>query len=359
MRRWWLLGLALLCSACVAPAPAPRETRGPVFAGERGAEALCVVEEMPNYLLHLTALAGLPYRSTYADRFGHTVDAESAQILNLHAPMLQWGQGVTGDLAPFFVLLPAYLPMEDEYELFEYLRAVDEAMRSRDYSLLRDPYYDAHEELRQWLFDYEGFFRSRAAVYDDFLRAIRQLVFVYEHSFQDYHEKVWSEVELDLDLAADDLNGELWSLELIDSLESMTGVRLRADRYEIVLTTAPGGTGVTGLGYARSLMTVSEDRDHMLGLIVHEVAMHLLVGLFREAEARDVASGELDWTTYAAYAGLAQHYTRLILPGFETQIENDVAIFAGIYRQLQDQEPKAGARRLMERALREFREGKW
>ena len=351
-------GLLLLLAAGCAP-QAARPPGGPVFAGEAEAEAVCVVEPVPNYLLHLTAVAGLPWPNPYAEVWGHTVDVEAAHVLQLHAPSLQWGQGVTGDLAPFFVLLPAYLPLESEHELFEYLHALDQAMRNRDYRELRDPYHDAHERLKSWLFDFEGFFYSRAEVYEGYLRAIRQLVSVYERSYPSWYDRVWPEVEDDLEPIADHLNGELWSLDLIGTWERKTGVRFRGDRYEIVLTSAPGGRGVTGLGYARSLLTPIGDRGHMLGLIVHEVGMHMLLDLFREAEARDLASGELDWTTYAAYAGLAQHYTRQIVPGFETEIENDVEIFAGIYRQLQDDEPRAGARRLMDRALTEYRAGKW
>ena len=357
MGRWSLLALLLLASGCGAPATRP--SGGPVFAGEGEAEAVCVVEAIPNYLLHLTAVAGLPWPNPYAEAWGHTVDVESAHVLQLHAPALQWGQGVTGDLAPFFVLLPAYLPLESEYELYEYLQALDQAMRNRDYRELRDPYHGAHERLKGWLFDFEGFFYSRAEVYEGYLRAIRQLVAVYERSFPAWYDQAWPEVEDQLEPIADHLNGKLWSLDLIGTWERKTGVRFRGDRYEIVLTAAPGGGGVTGLGYARSLLTPIADPDHMLGLIVHEVGMHMLLDLFREAEARDLASGELDWTTYAAYAGLAQHYTRQIVPGFETELENDVEIFAGIYRQLQDEEPRAGARRLMDRALTEHRAGKW
>ena len=358
MKRWLVIAPLLLLAPGCAP-PAARPPGGPVFAGEGEAEAVCVVEEIPNYLLHLTALAGLPYPTPYAEAYGHTVDVEAARILQLHAASLQWGQGVTGDLAPFFVLLPAYLPLEGEHELFEYLHALDLAMRNGDYRHLRDLYPDAHARLGSWLFDFEGFFYSRAQLYEGYLRAIRQLVSVYEHSFQAWHEQAWPEVELELELIADHLNGELWSLDLIDAWEEQTGMGFRGDRYEVVLTAAPGGSGLTGLGYARSLLTPIRDRDHMLGLIVHEVGMHLLLELFREAETRDLASGELDWTTYAAYAGLAQYYTRQIVPGFETEIENDVETFAGIYRQLQDEEPGAGARRLMDRALSEYRADKW
>ena len=258
MKRWLLIAPLLLAPACAPPAARP--PGGPVFAGESEAEAVCVVEEIPNYLLHLTALAGLPWPNPYAEAYGHTVDAEAAHVLQLHAPALQWGQGITGDLAPFFVLLPAYLPLEGEHELFGYLQALDLAMRDGDYRHVRDPYHDAHARLGSWLFDFEGFFYSRAEVYEGYLRAIRQLVSVYEHSFQAYHEQVWPEVEDELELIADGLNGELWSLDLIDTWEEMTQVRFRGDRYEVVLAAAPGGTGVTGLGYARSLVTPAGDR---------------------------------------------------------------------------------------------------
>ena len=204
MKRWSLLApLLLLAAGCAAPAARP--SGGPVFAGEGEAEAVCVVEAVPNYLLHLTAVAGLPWPNPYAEAWGHTVDPESAHVLQLHAPALQWGQGVTGDLAPFFVLLPAYLPLKSEHELFEYLQALDQAMRNRDYRELRDPYHRAHERLKDWLFDFEGFFYSRAEVYEGYLRAIRQLVSVYERSYPAWHDRVWPEVEDDLEPIADHL----------------------------------------------------------------------------------------------------------------------------------------------------------
>jgi hypothetical protein len=360
-RVLFLLGWALALTLARCATPAGRSPGGvpPAFAGVREKEVVCVVERLPNYITHLTAIAGLPWRTPYADAYGHTVDAESHQILLRHAPLLQWGHGVTGDLAPFFVLLPSYLPLSDEFDLFEYMRAVDGAMGSRSYDAIGDLYPREQARLAWWLFDYEGFFYSRADVYETYLRAVRQLVHVYEYNYQAWYEEVWNDVELDLDLVADELNSDLWSLELLETWERMTGQRFRGDRYEVVLTAAPAGTGITSLGYHRSLLSTDMDRERMLGLIVNEVGTHLLVDLFRDLSGRDLVEGEQDWTTYAAFAGLTAHYTRQILPEFETEIENDVEIFVGIYRQLADAEPQAGARRLLQRALTEHRDGRW
>ena len=347
--RWVIV---LILAGCAAPATRPHSGGvPPAFAVERDKDVVCVVEKLPNYLAHLTAVAGLPWRTKYADTWGHTVDLESHQILQRHAPMLQWGYGVTGDLAPFFVLLPAYLPLSDEFDLSEYLRALDEAMRRRRYDPIRDLYPKEQARLSWWLFDFEGFFYSRSQVYETYLRAVRQLVHVFEHNYQAWEEDVWRNVEQDLDLTADEMNGRLWSLDLLDAWEDLTGERFRGRRYEVLLTAAPAGTGITSIGYHRSLLSADMDLERMLGLIVHEVGTHLLVGLYQEMSNRDLAAGEMDWTTYAAYAGLTAYYTRLILPEFETEIENDVEVFVGIYRQLADVEPEAGARRLMERAL--------
>lgn len=351
--------LALLLAGCVAPASRSQEGVPPAFADQREKEVVCVVERMPNYITHLTAVAGLPWRTLYADDYGHTVDTEGHQILLRNAPLLQWGHGVTGDLAPFFVLLPCYLPLSDEFDLFEYMRAVDVAMGSRSYDAIGDLYPREQTRLAWWLFDFEGFFYSRADVYETYLRAVRQLVHVYEYNFQAWEEQVWNDVELDLDLVAAELNGDLWSLDLLNTWERLTGQRFRGDRYEVVLTAAPAGTGITSLGYHRSLLSTDMDRERMLGLIVNEVGTHLLVDLFRDMSNRDLVEGEHDWMTYAAFAGLTAYYTRQILPEFETEIENDVEIFVGIYRQLADEEPRAGARRLMQRALAEHRDGRW
>lgn len=353
------LSLAMLLSACVAPAGRSHNGLPPAFAKRRDKEVLCVVEPMPNYITHLTAVAGLPWPSSYADAYGHTIDLESHQILARHAPMLQWGHGTTGDLAPFFVLLPAYLPLDDEFDLFEYMRAVDQAMGARRYDVIGSLYPREHDRLAWWLFDFEGFFYSRSDVYQTYLRAVRQLVHVYEHNYEAWDEHVWHDVELDLDVAAAELNGDLWALDLLPTWERLTKERFRSQRYEIVLTAPPAGSGITSLGYHRSMLSVGVDRERMLGLIVHEVGTHLLVDVYRDMLDQDLSEGELDWATSAAYAGLTTHYARQIMPQFETDIENDVEIFAGIYRQLADEEPNAGARRLMQRALDEHRSGRW
>jgi hypothetical protein len=351
--------LAMAIAACAPTAHGPASGTRPSFPGERNKEVVCVVERMPNYITHLTAVAGLPWHTSYAELYGHTVDLESYEILQLHRPMLEWGHGYTGDLAPFFVLLPAFLPLSDEFDLFEYMRALDSAMDSRNYSAIAELYPQQQARLAWWLFDFEGFFYSRSEVYETYLRAVRQLVHVFEHNYQSWDENVWHHVELDLDIAADELNGELWALDLLNSWESLTGQRFKGQRYEIVLTAAPAGTGITSLGYRRSMMLADMDAEQMLGLIVHEVGTHLLVDLFREMLDRDLTKGETDWTTSAAYAGLTTFYARQIMPQFETEIENDVEIFVGIYRQLADEDPSADARLLMERALAERRSSTW
>jgi hypothetical protein len=358
------LSLAAACAlivavACAPTAQGPARGARPSFSGERDKEVVCVVERMPNYITHLTAVAGLPWHTSYAERYGHTVDLESHEILQLHRPMLEWGHGYTGDLAPFFVLLPAFLPLSDEFDLFEYMRALDSSMNSRNYSAVADLYPQAQARLAWWLFDFEGFFYSRSEVYETYLRAVRQLVHVFEHNYQAWDENVWHHVELDLDLAADELNGELWALDLLNSWESLTGQRFKGERYEIVLTAAPAGTGITSLGYRRSMLSANMDPEQMLRLIVHEVGTHLLVDLYRQMLDRDLTSGEADWATSAAYAGLTAYYSRQIMPEFETEIENDVEIFVGIYRQLADEDPSADARLLMERALAERRSATW
>lgn len=356
--------VSLTClAALIACAPHADSRRGglpPSMTQDQRKEVVCVVEPLPNYITHLTALSGLPWRTAYADLYGHTVDVEGHQILLRHAPLLQWGLGITGDLAPFFVLLPAYLPLSDEFDLFEYMRAVDEAMRGRDYDPIARLYPRAQARLSRWMFDFEGFFHSRSDVYEMHLRAVRQLVHVYEHSFQSWDEDVWHQTELELDLAADELNGDLWSLDLLRTWEQLTGERFKGDRFEVALTTAPAGTGITGLAYDRSLLsTWQTDQEQMLGLIVHEVGTHLLIDLYREMSDRELSAGNADWATWAAYAGLTAHYTRQIMPEFETEIENDVEIFAGVYRQLADEEPAADARRLMQQALDGHRAGRW
>ena len=83
-----LAPLALLLAGCVAPASRSQEGVPPAFADQREKEVVCVVERMPNYITHLTAVAGLPGRTLYADDYGHTVDTEGHQILLRNAPLL-------------------------------------------------------------------------------------------------------------------------------------------------------------------------------------------------------------------------------------------------------------------------------
>jgi hypothetical protein len=354
---------AALLSAAVLAGCVPASQSGgvpPAFARRGDKEVVCIVEPMPNYLTHLTAVAGVPWPTAYADLQGQTVDVESHHILRTHATLLQWGREYTGDLAPFFVLLPAYLPLDDRFDLFEYLQALDEAMKDGSYEPLARLHPGAQSRLRLWLFDFRGFFESRAGDYRTYLRSVRQLIRVYETNYQAWDEEVWRDAQARLDVVAAELNGDIWSLDLLSRWEDLTGERYRGTRFDVVLSEAPTGTGITGLGYHRSLLsTWDTDRERMLGLIVHEVGTHVLIDLFKEISARQLAAGQPEWKTHAAFAGLTAHYTRQILPHFETDIENEVEIFAGLYRQIADEEPRAGARRLVTRALADYRPATW
>ncbi|MEE2658174.1 MAG: hypothetical protein VX733_06690 [Candidatus Latescibacterota bacterium] len=317
----------------------------------------CAPELMPNYLFHLTALAGVLHSASYESNYVASVERSDLNELRASLPLINWGYDYTGDLAPFFVFLPAYLELEDDFELQEYFDLFELSVRRSNYAPLRNRFANAHDRLDLWLFDYEGFFYGRADLFREFLPRIQRMSDIFERNFASYAQEIWPQLESELELIADEVNGQLWSLDLIQQWEALSGVHFQAPSFDVVITAAPSGPRPHRLGYARSLITAERNIERMVHLLNHEVGAHLLYELYDRQLRADAEAGSLDWENWAAYEGLVQFYGRQIMPGFEMDVDNEVERFHGYYQQIFDAAPRADAAWMLQRALRIHRDG--
>jgi hypothetical protein len=361
-----MIGLGLLlCAACAPPSVRPgtgdrsidgRSTGDAASTGRRPQkEIVCVAEPMANYVVHLTTLGGLPWPTPYGDLMRPTVPAQSLSRLQQAAPALAWDRQHTGELAPYFVFLPAYLRLQDEFELEQYFISFESAIRRDAYAAFRRGNAEGHDRVSTWLFDLEGFFYERLDLYHNSFTFIRELGRLYVAHYRDYEEELWPDIERDLEVAADQIESQAWSVDLIASWEAMTQESYDGRHFVVSLVAAPMSISATGLSYGETLLAIEEDEEMMARTVSFEFGRHLLIDVFDEAVSDASGTANLDWAVFAAYQGLTEFYNRRMFPGYRAEIDNDVERFAAVFGQLSDQRPEATARELMKQGLIAFR----
>ncbi|MDP6981541.1 MAG: hypothetical protein QGG05_00485, partial [Candidatus Latescibacteria bacterium] len=143
--------------------------------------------------------------------------------------------------------------------------------------------------------------------------------------------------------------------DVVITWEGLTKEQYDGRVFVVSLIAAPTSIPATGLSYGETLLAVEEDVEAMTRTVSFEFGRHLLVDVFNETVTEAAGTGGLDWTLFAAYQGLTEHYNRLIFPGYRSEIDNDVERFVAVFRQLHDQRPEATARQLMRQGLVAFR----
>lgn len=348
--------VAIWLSACYSLGQTPRSASDARRARSAAAkEIVFSVEPMANYAIHMTSLAGLPWSTPYGDLMMSSVPGPDLTRLRQASAALAWDREYTGELAPFFVFLPAYLRMQDEYELEQYFISFENAIRREAYAAFRQGRADGHDRMANWLFDLEGFFYERLDFYHTGFTFVRELGRVYVAHYRDYEDRIWPDVERDLEDVAARIESQTWSVDLIATWEAATGEVYDGRRFVVSLVAAPTSIAATGLSYGETLLSVNDDMEELTRTVSFEFGRHLLIDVFNEAIDEASSDGNLDWTFFAAYQGLTEHYNRRIFPGYRSEIDNDVERFAAVFHQLHDQRPEATARQLMRQGLVAFR----
>ena len=354
--RLLLGGIVMALAACYSVGHPPRTGPAEQLAGSGPQkEIVFLVEPMANFAIHITSVAGLPWPTAYGDLMMSSVSPQNLGRLRQAAPALAWNREHTGELTPYFVFLPAYLRMQDEFELEQYFIGFENAIRRGAYAAFRQGHADGHDRMANWLFDLEGFFEERIDFYQTGFTFIRELGRLYVGQYRDYEERIWPDVERDLEDVASEIESQTWSVDLIATWESFTGERYDGRRFVVSLVAAPMAIPTTGLSYGETLLSVQDDPDEMTRAVSLEFGRHLLIEVFNGAVSEASGTDRLDWTLFAAHQALTEHYNRRIFPGYRSQIDNDVERFAAVFQQLHDQRPEATARQLMRQGLVAFR----
>ncbi|MEC8992423.1 MAG: hypothetical protein VX656_14360 [Candidatus Latescibacterota bacterium] len=357
--RLGVIGLLLCACASGSYTSVSRSAATSARSSQTGAtdstEIICVAEPMANYVIHLTSLAGLPWPTTYADLMRPTQSARNLSRLRQAAAALAWDRDYTGELTPYFVFLPAYLRLQNEFDLEQYFIGFENAIQRDEYAAFRGAHADGHDRLANWLFDLEVFFYERLDFYHNGFTFIRELGRLYVGAYRDYEDDLWPDIERDLEEVGDQIESLTWSSDVVITWEGLTKEQYDGRVFVVSLIAAPTSIPATGLSYGETLLAVEEDVEAMTRTVSFEFGRHLLVDVFNETVTEAAGTGGLDWTLFAAYQGLTEHYNRLIFPGYRSEIDNDVERFVAVFRQLHDQRPEATARQLMRQGLIAFR----
>lgn len=318
-------------------------------------QIMAVMDEGPNYVFHLAALACAGFRSDYADAYAGSVSSEDLEVLRKHSGRIDFGfgSGRGGDLAALLVFHPAYLDLDSARAFEEFFALLDEGLLTGDCRGFLDRYSVAHAKLADWTFHVDAGWLAKHAASRD---AIRELGVVYVRSFGTYHDEVWPLEAPKMAGVAARLNEHFRDKDIIGKWEDVTRRTFKYPGYRIILCSAlKNGPTANSLGYEKNTFYYGDDFGWMVDFISHEVGTHILM----EVNKALMASEEYEeYLVYRAYENLARFYNSKVLGkdrlyGMSPQHHCDE--FRAAYSEIADREPGMTPERLLRQGVDLFR----
>jgi hypothetical protein len=317
-----------------------------------------VVEEGPNYIFHLMAVARNGFNSDYAETYKDAVPSDDIAFLTQKRELLSFGAGSGGELVDIIIFLPSYFNLETEDSLRDYFRLLESALDSGDFRLFFQKYGSHLEKLKLWLFFEEEFYgkwQEYLISKNKFRQDIAQIRSLVLRNHSVYDKRVWPVEREKLIVIAREINDYFGSDDYISRWETLTGETFKFNEYQIVLCSAiKNGPNADSLGYDRVVFYHDNPFDKTVQFICHEIGTHILISLLREIYNRDKFDPAL---VYAAFETLAMYYNTIVLrkdnlaynlPDFHEKE------FLSIYRDLCHKNPRIGPRDLLINGIEAF-----
>lgn len=266
-----------------------------------------VVEQGPNYVFHLMAVAGIGFVNAYGAKYRDTVLPSDREFLRQNGQLVDFLNGRTGPLSYPLVFLLGYLNCDSVQLLSEYFELLDRCLAGDDALFTR--YRAEIAAQSQWLFAIDGDWLRQALT--SHAEVLRDFGAVFARNFSAYAQNVWSAELPVLQAVADRLNERLDRADTIVGWERLTGLTFRFPEYRIVLCGAmENGPQANSLGYEKNTFWHGSDFEWMVRFISHETGTHLLINEQRAV----VESGRYQAdVVYRAYENLCRFYNSRLL----------------------------------------------
>ena len=268
-----------------------------------------------NYILHIYAVAGIGFNSSYQQQYSYSVNSSDIAALKEHQSLLAFSNGRSGGFAFLCFFLPSYLELNNENEFREYYSLLTGGLRSNDYSKLferfpvdtDDPFIGPNMQ----------FFNLPDSVWDKEIRPYIGQFLTVAGVFMDnidiYEEEIWPEVKDTLGRRAKHLNKLFTGKKITASWEKLIGLKFN-ERYRIFLCySSDKGPDANSLSYDKNVFFYNSPDNRMVDFISHEVGTHLLFPYFDSlASVQKVAARNFSGY-YSAVESLAMFYNTRVL----------------------------------------------
>jgi hypothetical protein len=308
-----------------------------------------VVRCMPNYILHVMAVARINFDSEYASRYADTLETADLDTLEKHRDLLlTFGRGKHESIADVIIGFPIAFRLDDLTSLEEYFSVLISGLEKSDMTDFSRRFDQGLSDFHRWL----PFDVNDLVWFVRHLDAIRETAGVILHNFSQYEESIWPEERQELEAVAGRVNKALGKRDYIGEWETITDLRFKSDHYDILLCSAiEGGPNANSIGYDQVIFFHRTPFDKLIQFISHEIGTHLLIDIYSDL----TSTGQFDRATvFAAYECLAKHYNSRILAGKDLVYELTglpEEKYLPVYAQLQGANPNIKAPELLRVAL--------
>ena len=308
-----------------------------------------VVDFYPNYAGHLLGVAEIGYQSNYADTYYQSVNRKDLRYLRSNAELLKWELGDEGPLTSVFISFPGYINPETKEELAEYLQDLNSAVAQKSFDDFYEKYHVYIKDLDQWC----GF--SVSDYIYDYEEEIQTLSGIFMDNFSAFKNWVWPIESKEMQVIANSMNYQLGKLDLISRWEDLTGLKYKATKYEVALSTgmANGPTG-KALGYEKEWCYFGENKNALVSRICQDAGRRILFNVCCHSynEYNPLLCFEV-------YEALNEYMTEIILDEADLkyrsgQLSNSQSNLFAIFDSIRNSSPEITASNLFAIALDDY-----
>lgn len=264
---------------------------------------------IPNFLWHMLAMGKVGYNSEYTEKFHSTIANRAYELLDQHRALLKFGEGEGGELAAFFTMFPAFLPLSTREDLAAYFAALDRALLTKSLDPLIGAFPRANWSDHLLSHDIKTYqFSSNS---NQLAATARDLGEAYLNCVEAYQAEVWPIALSALQQRAGELTEHFCQRDYIAQWEDLLGMSFAAPLYDITLCYAnKNGPDYNSLGYGGNLIYYDKPLEKTYQFISHEIGTHLMIDTFLKLSQEP----GIDFRRlYAAYETLAMFFNRQLL----------------------------------------------
>ena len=312
------------------------------------------VEKGVNYFFHIQAVAKINYDSEYAERYKNSVYTEDLDYLKRNKNLFLFGDGKPfSAFTVLYLFLPSLLNLNNYKKNNLYFDNLRFSLKEGRPSVFVEEYEEAIKRIEKLHNGYEKVLKDNLnLITANYLKEAKRVENIFKRNYKLYDDEVWPKEKAKLENKANELNNDLNKLNLINKYEKTTRKEYKSSKFVVALCSAnKNGPDANDLGYGKNVHFYDRDKNDLIHIISHEIAVRILVSLKYYIDIEI----ENDYMIYDALESIAEFYNYKVMDSRNNKMFKSFKMIE-IYENIYSENPDISVEDLFKMGLEKAKE---